>query len=84
MKDNNYNVFLSSLSFLCSILSIFVMYYILAGVSLLLGLITLKDEKTRKLSITSISIVCVTYIIKIIYNVVVNGNLPEWLTNGLL
>ena len=83
MKDNNYNVFLSSLSFLSSILSIFVMYYILAGVALVLGLFTIKDEKSRKLSITSISIVCITFIFKVIYNVVTSGNLPEWLTNGL-
>jgi hypothetical protein len=59
------------------------MYYILAGVALLLGVITVNDEKTKTLSLSSIAIVIITFILKIIYTIVTSGNLPEWLTNGL-
>lgn len=59
------------------------MYYIFAIIALVLGAITLNDERTGKLSLTSIVIVCITFVIKLISIIVANGNLPEWLTNGL-
>lgn len=80
----NSNVVLSSISLVASIVSIFVMYYIFAGIALVLGLLTVNDEKSKKLSLSSIAIVCITLVVKIIYNVVTNGSLPGWLSGGLL
>ncbi len=81
--NNKLNVVLSFVSFVSSIVSFFVMYYIFAIIAFILCTITLNDEKSRKLSLTSIVIVCVTFVIKLISIIVANGNLPEWLTNGL-
>lgn len=82
-QDNTANVILSALSFFCAIISVIIMYYILAGVSLALAIATINNERTRKLSLSSISIVCFTFVLKVIYTLIVNGNLPEWLIKGL-
>ena len=80
---NKINIVLSFTSFVFSVIAIFVMYYIFAGVSLILGIATINDEKTRGLSITSIVIVCITFIFKMLYIVIKSGKLPEWLTSGI-
>lgn len=60
------------------------MYYIFAGVSLILGFATLKDERAKSLSLSSIIIVFVTFIFKIIHTLIINGSLPDWLIRGLV
>lgn len=83
MENSKINIILSFLSLIFSVISFFVMYYIFAGLALILGIVTLKDKQTRGLSICSIAIVCITFIFKMINIIVTNGNLPEWLINGL-
>ena len=60
------------------------MYYIFAVIALFTGIISVNDEKTRGMSITSIIIVCITFILKILNTLMINGALPTWLTNGLI
>ena len=66
MESNNkfnFNVVLSTVSLCFSVLSMFLMYYIFAGIALLTGIISINDEKSRKLSIASIILVCITFIL---------------------
>lgn len=81
-SESSFNVILSFISFTSAIISFFVMYYIFAGVALVSGVISVRDDRARKLSLTAIAIVCVTLVIKLINVAIVNGNLPDWLIKG--
>ena len=74
---------LSFVSFGSSIVSIFVMYYVLAGVALVTGLISMRDENAKKMSVASIVIVCITLVAKLLTMALQNGELPAWLTSGI-
>ncbi len=77
------SVVLALVSFFSSIVSIFTMYYIFAAIALICSLFSFKKPNSRGIAITSMTIVIVTLVIKIINVLLLSGNLPQWLTNGL-
>ena len=83
-KGNSINTIMAIISFVCSIASIFVMYYVLAIFSFATSLVTIKDESTKNISIVTLIIVCITFVLKLLRYIIENGILPDWLTNGLL
>lgn len=87
MESNNkfnINMVFSLISFAFSIVSIFVMYYVFAGIGLVTALISIRDEHAKKMSITSIIIIVITFVLKLITTLIENGYIPEWLMNGLV
>ena len=83
MKNNSsLSMILSFISFFCSIIAIFVMYYIFTGIALVLGIASLQNERSKYLSISTLVVVFVTLVLKLI-KCAIDGNLPPWLTGGL-
>lgn len=78
------NVIIAMTSFCSSIIAVFTMYYLFASIALVTGLIGLKNEDSKPISITSLIIVAVTLVIKVLNTLMVNGTLPAWLTSGLM
>lgn len=60
------------------------MYYIFATIALVLALCNLNNKNTKGISIASIIIVAITFVIKMVNTLVLAGNIPEWLTNGMI
>ena len=83
-NEFNISVILATASICFSLLSVFLMYYIFAGVALVTGIVSMHDERAKKVSIASILFVCITFIVKMIVILIQNGNLPEWLMQGIL
>ena len=81
-NNNNLSMILSFVSFFCSIIAIFVMYYIFTGIAIILGISTLQNERSKYLSISTLVVVFITLVLKLI-KCAIDGNLPSWLTNGL-
>lgn len=77
------NVIIAMTSFCSSIIAIFTMYYVFATIALITGIIGLKNEDSKPMSITSLIIVAITLITKLLGIVTATGSLPAWLTNGL-
>ena len=83
MKNNNsLSLIFSFVSFFCSIIGIFVMYYVFTGIALVLGIATIQNERSRYLSISTLVVIFVTVLLKLI-KCAIEGNLPSWLTGGL-
>ena len=83
MKNNNgLSMILSFVAFFFSIIGIFVMYYIFTGIALVLGIATIQNEKSKYLSISTIVVIFITLVLKLI-KCAINGNLPGWLSGGL-
>ena len=81
-NNNNFSIILSFISFFCSLIAIFVMYYVFTGIALILGITTLQNERSKYLSISTLVIIFITLLLKII-KCAIEGNLPSWLTSGL-
>ena len=87
MEDKNglnANVMLAFVSFCSSVISIFLMYYIFATIALVTGIMSANDERTKKMSISAIVIVAITFVAKIATVLLQNGTLPNWLINGIV
>jgi len=87
MEDKNglnANVMLAFVSFCSSFISKFLMYYIFATIALVTGIMSANDERTKKLSISAIGIVAITFVAKIVTVLLQNGTLPNWLINGIV
>ena len=77
------NILMAIIALASSIVAIFKMYYIFATIALILGLIGLRKESSRGMSKTTLVIVFITLIIKVLEIVSSNDWLPEWLMKGL-
>ena len=87
-KQNTYNdqdgsIFLALVSFISSIVAIFIMYYIFAAVSLVTALFCIGKKNSRSIAIASIVIVVFTLVIRILNVLLEADALPAWLMNGL-
>ena len=82
-EEKKGGVVIGLIAFFSSIISVFVMYYIFAAISAILGIIGLRKENSRAISITSLIIVSVTFVVKMITVLLDSGALSEALTKGL-
>ena len=82
-KPKNGGVIIGLISFFSSIMSLFVMYYIFAGISIITGIIGLGKENSRAISITSLTIVAITFVIKTVTVLLQSNILSEVLTKGI-
>ena len=71
-------------SFFSSIVSVFVMYYILAIVALFTGFYGINNKRSRGLCITSLTITIITFVLKIIGAITSKGILSEVLLKGFI
>ena len=76
-KGKSINSIMAIIAFVCSVASIFVMYYILAIFSFVTSLVTIKDESTKNLAVVSLIIVCITFVLKLLYYIIEKGNPPH-------
>lgn len=83
-KQDMGGVIIGLVSFCSSIISIFVMYYIFAALSLITGFLGLSKKNSKAISIVSIVIVGITFIIKLLGILLEQGILTDALTKGLL
>ena len=83
-KGNEGGIIIGIVSFFSSIISFFVMYYILAIVALVTGFYGINNERSRGLCITSLIITIITFILKIIGAIVDKGMLSEVLLKGFI
>lgn len=83
-ENGGSNIILAMVSFFSSIVAIFIMYYIFAAIALATGFVSINKKESKTLAGISIGIVCVTFVIKIVNTLLLNGNLPQWLTNGMI
>ena len=87
MDNNNEqqgSALLALVSFSSSIIAIYTFYCLFAPISLISALFCINKKNTRSIAITTIIIVAVSFVIKILDQLTKNGALPEWLTSGLL
>lgn len=82
-KQGKGGVVIGLVAFFSSVISIFVMYYIFAAISAIMGIIGLKKENSRAISITSLIIVAVTFVVKLVTVLLETGALSEVFTRGL-
>ena len=83
-KNSTNGALLAFTSFFSSVIAIFTMYYIFACIALITGLLGLRHENSRSMSITAIIIVVVSFVIKMINTLIISGTLPQWLINGMI
>jgi len=83
-KVNKGGIIIGIVSFFSTIVSFFVMYYILATVALVTGFAGINNERSRGLCITSLIITIITLVLKIILAISEKGILSEVLLKGFI
>ena len=83
-NKSNGGLILSIVSFFSAVISIFTMYYLFAVIALITGMPGLKYKNTKGLSIATLIIVAVSFVIKVINLLITEGSLPAWFMNGMI
>lgn len=83
-NSNKGGIIIGIVSFFSSIVSFFVMFYILAVVALVTGFYGIKNERSRGLCITSLTITIIAFVLKIISAIADKGILSDTLLKGFI